>query len=98
MSLRVRRTRMADADLDSIWLYIADDSVSAAEQQIQHIESAEQRLAQFPELGPARPDLHPDLRSWIVGSYLILYRIDPDAVTVVRVLHGARDLPTLFGV
>lgn len=97
MSLRLRRTKTADADLDSIWLYIATDSIAAAERQIQSLATAERRLAEFPELGPARPDLRPDLRSWTVGAYLILYRIDPDALTIVRVLHGARDLPKLFG-
>jgi toxin ParE1/3/4 len=84
---------MADADLDSIWLYIAADSIPAAERQIQRIEAAERRHSEFPEPGPARPDLHPDLRSWTVGNYLLFYRIDPDAVTIVRVVHGARDLP-----
>ncbi len=97
MSLRIRRTKLADADLDSIWLYIAADSVVAAERQMQNFEAAERRLGEFPELGPTRPDLRPDLRSWTVGPYLILYRIDPDALTIVRVLHGARDLPALFG-
>jgi toxin ParE1/3/4 len=97
MSLRLRRTRMADADLDSIWLYIATDSIAAAERQVQSFERAERRLAEFPELGPARPDLRPGLRSWTVGAYLILYRIDPDALPIVRVLHGARDLRALFG-
>ncbi len=97
MSLRLRRTKLADADLDSIWLYIAADSVAAAERQIQRIEAAERRLADFPELGPARPELRAGLRSWAVGAYLIVYRIDPDALTIVRVLHGARDLPGLFG-
>jgi toxin ParE1/3/4 len=97
MSLRLRRTKLADADLDSIWLYIAADNVAAAERQIQRIEAAERRLADFPELGPARPELRAGLRSWTIGAYLIVYRIDPDALTIVRVLHGARDLPGLFG-
>ncbi len=94
MSLAVRRTNRADADLDAIWLYIAATNIGAAERLIRAIEAAEDRLGLYPELGQARPDLAPGLRHWPVGSFLILYRVDPDAVTIVRVLHGARDLPT----
>jgi plasmid stabilization system protein ParE len=32
----------------------------------------------------------------VVGRYLILYRVDPDALMVVRVMHGARDLPNVL--
>jgi hypothetical protein len=31
-----------------------------------------------------------------VGRYLILYRIIPDGVEIVRVAHGARYLPDLI--
>jgi toxin ParE1/3/4 len=96
VSLPVRRTVRADDDLDSIWLHVAEDSVRAAERLIRAIEAAEDRLGQFPEIGQARPDLALDLRHWPVGSYLILYRVDPEAVLIVRVIHGARDLPAVL--
>jgi plasmid stabilization system protein ParE len=32
----------------------------------------------------------------VVGRYMILYRIIPDGVEVVRVVHGARYLPELI--
>lgn len=60
------------------------------------IYDAEDRLAMFPHLGPARPDLTPDLRLWPVGDYLIFYRIEPERLVIVRILHGARDLPAQF--
>ena len=92
MSLAVRRTNLADADLDAIWLHIASDNLPAADRLIDSFEAAEDRLGQFPELGQTRPDLDASIRHWPVGSYMIFYRIDPDAVTTLRVLHGARDL------
>lgn len=46
-------------------------------------------------LGPARPDLAPDLRYFVVRKYLILYRQIADGVEIVRVVHGARHLPDL---
>jgi toxin ParE1/3/4 len=97
MSLPVRRTFQADADLDAVWLHIATDSVAAADRLIKRIEDAEERLGVFPELGQARPDVRPGLRYFPVSPYLIFYRIDPDAVTIVRVIHGHRDLWTALG-
>ena len=96
ISLPVLRTNKAETDLDEIWLWIAEDNIKAAEDTIERIEAAENRLGQFPELGQARPDLSEGVRHWPVGSYLILYRIEADHVLIVRVIHGARDLPALF--
>jgi toxin ParE1/3/4 len=91
--LKVRRLPLAIQDLDEIWMTIAMDSPRAADNLARRFFDAEDRLADFPELGEARPDIAPGLRKWTVGNYLIFYRVDPDAVTIVRVVHGARDLP-----
>jgi len=47
-------------------------------------------------IGPARPDLRADLRYFVSGHYLILYRAQANGVEIVRVLHGARRLPDLL--
>jgi toxin ParE1/3/4 len=97
MTLPVRRTNRAEADLDDIWLHIATENIAAADRMIERIETAEDRLGEFPQIGQARPEIGPDLRYWPVGSYLVFYRAEADQVTIVRVVHGARDLPDLFG-
>jgi toxin ParE1/3/4 len=96
VSLPVRRSREADADLDDIWLHIAADRPVAADGMIDRLWEAENRLSRFPEIGQARPDLAPGLRHWPVPPYLIFYRIEADSVLIVRVLHGARDLFSFF--
>jgi plasmid stabilization system protein ParE len=54
-------------------------------------------LRRFPESGPVRPDIAPGARPWSSPPYLILYRIIPEGVHIVRVLHGARNIDkTLF--
>ena len=53
-------------------------------------------LADHPLLGPARPDIAPDLRYLISDNYLLLYRVLPESVEIVRALHGARNLSALF--
>jgi toxin ParE1/3/4 len=96
MSLPVLRTNRAEADLDEIWLWIAEDNIDAAERTIERIEAAENRLGQFPEIRQARPDLADGVRHWPMPPYLILYRVETDRALVLRVVHGARDLPALI--
>jgi toxin ParE1/3/4 len=89
-------SNQARQDLIAIWEYIADDSPVAADRLLDTLEARIERLADHPFLGPARPDIAPDLRYLISGNYLILYRVLGEVVEIVRVLHGARDLAALF--
>lgn len=91
-----KRTALAEDDLIDIWTYIAQDNPSAADALLDRIDLACQRLAEHPGMGPARPDLAPALRYFVVGRYLILYREMPGGVEIVRVVHGARHLPDLL--
>jgi len=90
-----KRTDQAEQDLIEIWLHIARDKPSAAEKLLERIDGACARLAQNPRMGPARPDLAADLRYFVVGAYLILYRESDDSVEIVRVVHGAMNLDML---
>jgi toxin ParE1/3/4 len=82
--------------LTDIWVHIAQDNPASADRVIFGLIAAEDRLAEFPELGRVRDDLRPGVRSWAVGAYLVLYRLEPDGVLIVRILHGARDLRDLL--
>ena len=59
------------------------------------------RLADYPEIGPMRQDLEPaGIRSWHVArpfeNWLIFYRISGDYLEILRIKHGAMNLPALF--
>jgi toxin ParE1/3/4 len=92
----VIRSRHAEDDLLEIWRYIARDNPDAADRVLDRIERVVELLAHHPLMGAARPDLRKDLRYFVSGRYLILYRPIIGGVEVVRVVHGARDLPGLF--
>jgi len=92
----IQRTAQAEQDLIEIWIYIAQDNPVAADRVLDDIEDRFHALADNPLMGRSRPDIAPELRYFTVGSYLILYRTLFNGVQIVRVVHGARDLPHLF--
>lgn len=93
---RYRKTSRAEQDLLDIWLYIATDNIDAADRVIDQIDAACRTLARSPGLGQSRPELGQDVRSFPVRSYLVFYRKAPPTIQVLRVLHGARDIPAAF--
>lgn len=93
---RYHLSDQARADLDEIWLYIAEDSLSAADRFVDEIIARFPALAQQPGMGRQRPELAPELRSVPVSNYLVFYRPHPEGIDIVRVLSGFRDLPALF--
>ena len=92
----IQRTTQAEEDLIDIWIYIAQDNPGAADRVLDDIDERFHALADNPSMGRLRPDIAPELRYFTVGKYLILYRTVQDGVQIVRVIHGARDLPHLF--
>jgi len=94
--VRIHKTRQSEADLLSIWFHIAEHDLPAADRFLVRVERRCKTLARRPRLGAARPEIAPDARSLVEGRYLILYRIAGQAIEIVRVVHGASDLATLF--
>jgi toxin ParE1/3/4 len=95
-SVQVYFTRAAREDLIAIWAHIAKDSPQAADRVLDRLEEAANRLADTPQIGPARDDIRPGLRYFVCGPYLLLYRIREGGIEIVRAVHGRRDLKGLF--
>jgi toxin ParE1/3/4 len=86
----------AMSDLADIWVYIAEDSPRHADAFAARINRDFRLLARQPNLGRERPELVEGLRSMSIGHYVIFYIPRPRGIEVVRVLHGARDLKSIF--
>ena len=86
----------ARADLIEIGDFIAVDNPERAVSFITEIEAKMVAAAKRPGSFPARDALHVGLRSARHGRYLIFFMEAENEVRIVRVLHGARDLPRLF--
>jgi toxin ParE1/3/4 len=93
---RYRLSGHARDDLDEIWLYIAADDPPAADRFIDRLIRKVGALSESPGIGQQRPELGPELRSFPVGCHVIFYRVAPDAIDVIRIISGYRDLPAVF--
>lgn len=68
----------------------------AADRLLDEIDETCGSLAQMPSAGRLREELAAGLRCLPVGNYVVFYRPDDEGITVIRVLHGAGDLPQLL--
>ena len=86
----------ARTDLREIHAYIAKDNPEAARRLLERLRAKTRTLLQMPGMGRSREDLRPGLFSFPVGRYVLFYCPQPGGIVLVRVLHGSRDVPTLF--
>lgn len=92
----ITKRPLAEADLDEIWWYIAQDNPDAADRMLDRIEERCTVVAAFPMMGANREELLPSLRSFTVGKYVVFYVPQDDGIEVVRVLSGMRDIDAFF--
>jgi toxin ParE1/3/4 len=88
----VRYTLLARRDLIDIWLEASEADPAAADDLYNRLEARVEILRRFPQSGPIRTDIAPAARGLVGHPYLILCRIIPEGVQIVRVLHGARNI------
>jgi toxin ParE1/3/4 len=89
-------TPAARDDLMAIGLYIAEDDPHRAMSFVAELEAKARQTAERPRSFPARDDISPGLRAAVHGRYVLLFRELNGDVRIVRVVHGARDLPRIF--
>jgi toxin ParE1/3/4 len=80
-------------NLEAQLAYIGDHNPVAAIEMGDAIEAFVGRLAEFPESG--RPGRVPGTRELVVTGtpFIVVYRIEPAALVVLRVLHRAQRWP-----
>jgi len=77
-------------------VFIALDNPARAQSFIAEIAATMTTIAERLSSFPARNELATGLRSARHGRYLIFFVASDVGVQIVRVLHGARDLPQAF--
>ena len=96
MKFRARFTEVSKADFRQIRRIIAKDKPRRAVSFVKELRAACHVWAEYPMAGRDRSEFMEGMRSFPHGNYLIFYLPEPDGLLVLRVVHGARDLPSLF--
>jgi len=74
--------------------YIARDNLTAAERWVDGIFKLVEPLEDLPKLGRIVPEIErDDFREVIKGNYRIIYRVEPEQVSILTVRHGKQILP-----
>ena len=93
-------TSKAEDDLFAIWSFIARDNIEAADRVEAAIHRACTFLAAEPLRGHVRQDLtNLPVRFWTVlrySNYVVVYDPATEPLRVIRILHRARDITTVF--
>jgi toxin ParE1/3/4 len=94
--MRVTVSPLAERDLEAIGDYIAEDNPARAVSFIAELRTQCATIAKAPQAYRARPDLGEGLRFCAHGNYVIFFTATKARLTIVRVLHGAMDIPAHF--
>ena len=89
---RYRLRPRARDDLEAIWLYTAEQwSIDQAEHYIRQLTAGIDLLADQPKIARERAELIPLVRIHPVVSHIIVYRIEPDYIDIIRIRHRRED-------
>jgi toxin ParE1/3/4 len=93
----VELTAAAEADLEAIGDYIAQDNPVRALSFVRELSRSCLELADMPEAWPImrRHEDH-GVRRRVHGRYLIFYRVAEDRIVVLHVLNGAMDVEAIL--
>lgn len=91
MARQVEWSPEALEDLELIAEYIERDSPFYASAVVSKLVDTARGLPELPEMGRVVPELGVDfLRERFVYSYRLIYRVDPERILVLAVIHGKR--------
>ena len=97
MAAPFRLAPAAEEQVGDIVAFIASDNEDAAVRVRTAFYDAFWLLAKQPEIGHAREDLtNRPVKFWRVYSYLVVYDPASMPLTVLAVLHGARDVQQIL--
>jgi toxin ParE1/3/4 len=91
--LKIRLSRAAERDLESIWFYtITEWGEAQAEKYVALIERGFSQLLDNPYLGKERPDIQAGYRVLYVEKHLIFYQVNESYIEVFGIPHMRMDV------
>ena len=84
-------SRAALLDVQRLYRFLAPKNLDAAKRAVKAIRQGVTVLGQQPGVGRPIDNLSDEFREWVIdfgsSGYLVRYRIDGDAVTILAVRH-----------
>ena len=95
--MRFHVSKTAERELDEIFVYWARRAgLDVADRLIDSIEERFALLGDYPLIGRKCDEIAPDVFRFLAGDYLIYYRKRRGVLSILHVLHGARDQARAF--
>lgn len=90
----------AREDLIGIKQYLQVAPRSSQARIISGLRAGFRRASDFPHSGRPEPEYWSErggeIRCTVVRPYLIFYRLETSPITIVAILHGAQDIPSIL--
>lgn len=86
----------ASQDLEEISSYFLEKSVDAGDRFVEAFGRKCQYIARFPFIGKSYDHISSGLRGVLLMDYIIFYSVSDNAVEILRVLSGYRNLQGIF--
>lgn len=95
---RITRTQRARKDLKQHAEQLAKEAGNrdVGDRWLLLLREKADLYAAHPEAGDSCPELPGNLRRFFVWNYVVYYKPLPNGIKIVRILHGAQDLPTAW--
>jgi plasmid stabilization system protein ParE len=94
---RYALSQNAELDLLRILDYLESRSERAAAEMERRFVDAFIYLSEWPGSGHSREDLpSPNLKTWNVDNYVIVYGPDEVPLRIYAIVHGSRDMHSVF--
>lgn len=91
--MKIIWTELALLDAENIKAYIEQDSDIYATRVTEKIIEAVEDLKSYPQIGRVVPEFRKkDIREVFVYNYRIIYELKSHSITVLTIIHSARDL------
>lgn len=92
--MKTNWTRTSVEHLVAIYEHIAQDAPLYAQRVVDRLTRRSEQIAKFPGSGRMVPEYDaPEIREVIEKPYRIIYRVRPDQIDVLAIVHGAQRLP-----
>jgi plasmid stabilization system protein ParE len=95
--VRVVLSSEAKEDLRGIAFHIARHNKVRALSFVRELRQKAVEIGEIPRAFPVVPHFeHQGVRRRVYRNYLIFYRLEPARISIIRILHGARDYEAIL--